>query len=112
MLAPSVGNIHGDYPPAGPKLQFDRLRSVGNQISGKAYLVLHGTIDFSHSLLADCVAAGVTKLNVNKLLLESWSDHLKTHASDSMVSLIDDGMDVLQKTAEEWMRVCGSAGKA
>jgi fructose-bisphosphate aldolase, class II len=112
MLAPSVGNIHGDYPPSGPRLQFDRLRSVGEQIRGKAQLVLHGTNDFPPELVQECVQAGVTKLNVNKLVLQCWSDHLKGHADDSIVKLIDDGMDVLQAETERWMQICGSAGKA
>lgn len=112
MLAPSVGNIHGDYPPGGPQLQFHRLRSVGDQIKGKAHLVLHGTNDFSPELVRECVQAGVTKLNVNKLILQSWSDHLKSHAHDSIVKLIDEGIDVLQAETEKWMHICGSAGKA
>ena len=112
MLAPSVGNIHGDYPPAGPQLQLDRLRSVGKQLEGRGLLVLHGTNDFSPELVRECVAAGTTKLNVNKLLLQCWSDHLRGHADESIVKLIDDGMDVLQKETERWMHICGSAGKA
>lgn len=112
MLAPSVGNIHGDYPPAGPQLQFDRLQNVGKQIHGKALLVLHGTNDFPPELIQQCVAAGVTKLNVNKLLLEAWSIHLRSHASDSITKLIDDGIAVLQAETEKWMQICGSAGKA
>jgi fructose-bisphosphate aldolase, class II len=112
MLAPSVGNIHGDYPPSGPQLQFDRLRSVGEQLQGKAQLVLHGTNDFPPELVRQCVEAGVTKLNVNKLILQCWSDHLKDHAGDSIVKLIDDGMNVLQAETERWMDICGSAGRA
>ena len=112
MLAPSVGNIHGDYPPTGPQLQFDRLHNVGEQIRGKAHLVLHGTNDFTPELIQKCVGAGVTKLNVNKLLLEAWSNHLKNHAGDSIPKLIDDGIMVLQIETEKWMRICGSAGKA
>lgn len=112
MLAPSVGNIHGDYPPSGPQLQFDRLRSVGEQINGKAHLVLHGTNDFSPELVQQCVQAGVTKLNVNKLILQCWSEHLRSHAGDSIVKLIDEGIEVLQAETEKWMAICGSAGKA
>ena len=112
MLAPSVGNIHGDYPPNGPQLQLDRLRNVGEQIRGKAQLVLHGTNDFPPDLVRECVQAGVTKLNVNKLILQCWSDHLKAHAGDSIIELIDEGMDVLQAETERWMEICGSAGKA
>lgn len=112
MLAPSVGNIHGDYPAAGPQLQFDRLGDVRRQIRGKAHLVLHGTNDFAPEVIRQCVTAGVTKLNVNKLLLQGWSDHLKKHASDAITKLIDDGMSVLKTETEKWMWICGSAGKA
>lgn len=112
MLAPSVGNVHGDYPPAGPQLQFDRLGDVSRQIRGKAHLVLHGTNDFAPEVIRQCVTAGVTKLNVNKLLLEVWSDHLKSHAGEAITKLIDDGMLVLKTETEKWMRICGSAGKA
>lgn len=75
-------------------------------------LALHGTNDFSPELVQQCVKAGAIKLNVNKLLLECWNQHLKAHASDSLTKLIDDGMGVLQKETERWMEVCGSAGKA
>lgn len=112
MLAPSVGNVHGDYGAEGPQLQLERLRSVGRQIQGRALMVLHGTNDFSPELVRECVEAGVTKLNVNKLLLQCWSAHLKEHAGESIVKLIDGGMDVLQAETERWMHICGSAGKA
>jgi fructose-bisphosphate aldolase, class II len=112
LLAPSIGNFHGDYPPEGPRLQFDRLDSIHKQINGRVHLALHGTNDFSPELVRQCIEAGTVKLNVNKLLLECWNQHLKTHASDSLTKLIDDGMDVLQKETVRWMHICGSAGKA
>lgn len=113
MLAPSVGNLHGDYNfPPGPQLDFERLASVDRQIKGKALLVLHGTNDFEPELIKRCVASGVTKLNVNKLVLLAWSDWLKDNAHLLITRQIDGGMEVLQKETERWMRVCDSAGKA
>ena len=112
LLAPSIGNFHGDYPASGPQLQFDRLQAIHKQINGRVPLALHGTNDFSPELVQQCVKAGAIKLNVNKLLLECWKQHLKAHASDSLTKLIDDGMGVLQKETERWMVICGSAGKA
>jgi fructose-bisphosphate aldolase, class II len=112
MLAPSVGNIHGDYPPAGPQLDIERLSSVAKQIHGRAHLVLHGTNDFSPELTQRCVAAGVTKLNVNKLLLWTWSDFIAKNASLPITQLIDGGIEAVQRETERWMHVCGSAGKA
>lgn len=112
MLAPSVGNVHGDYPPSGPQLDLPRLRDVDRQIRGKAHLVLHGTNDFSPELVKECVAAGVTKLNVNKLLLEVWSAWMKEHAGEGITRQINGGMEVLKKEVVRWMEICGSAGKA
>lgn len=111
LLAPSIGNIHGDYPPAGPKLDFDRLRSIREQINGRVKIALHGTNDFSPELTKDCIAAGTAKVNVNKLLLECWSKFLKENAHLSIVQIIDQGIEVLQKETERWMVICGSAGR-
>ena len=112
LLAPSIGNFHGDYPPEGPQLQFDRLQAINKQINGRVQLALHGTNDFSPEVIQKCARAGAIKLNVNKLLLECWNQHLKGHSSDPLTKLIDDGMEVLQKETEKWMVICGSAGKA
>ena len=111
LLAPSIGNIHGDYPPAGPKLDFDRLRSIRQQIKGRIKIALHGTNDFSPELTRACIAAGTTKVNVNKLLLACWNEFLKENAHLSIVQLIDQGMEILQRETERWMVVCGSAGR-
>jgi fructose-bisphosphate aldolase, class II len=112
MLAPSIGNIHGDYPPSGPQLDLERLKRVNQQIRGKAQLVLHGTNDFEPELVAQCVRAGVTKLNVNKLVLLAWSDWLKVNADQPIMRIIDGGMQILQEETQRWMHICGSAGKA
>jgi fructose-bisphosphate aldolase class II len=113
MLAPSVGNIHGDYGPDGPHLDFPRLDSIARQLDGRASLVLHGTNDFSPELMRDCIRAGVTKINVNKLLLETWNDYLRDNAKDrSLTQLIDEGIQILQAEVENWMDIVGSSGQA
>lgn len=35
ILAPSIGNIHGDYGALGPQLDFDRLKCINKQINGR-----------------------------------------------------------------------------
>ena len=112
LLAPSIGNVHGDYPASGPQLHFDRLDAVRAQVADRVHIALHGTNDFPTQLMQQCIEHGAVKLNVNKLLLDCWSDHIREHARDSIVKLIDDGMSVLQKETEVWMQACGSAGKA
>lgn len=112
ILAPSIGNIHGDYGPEGPKLDFERLSAVSEQINGRVSMALHGTNDFTPAIMKRCIASGTVKLNVNKLLLEAWNVHLESHAHLPLMQLISEGMDVLQAEVERWMDICGSSGKA
>ncbi|KEF60872.1 uncharacterized protein A1O9_02434 [Exophiala aquamarina CBS 119918] len=113
MLAPSVGNIHGDYGPDGPQLDFPRLHSIATQLNGQASLVLHGTNDFSPELMRDCVRAGVTKINVNKLLLEPWNEYLRENSKHrSLTQLIDEGIQILRAEAERWIDIVGSSNQA
>ncbi|KAG7104637.1 putative fructose-bisphosphate aldolase like protein [Verticillium longisporum] len=112
LLAPSVGNIHGDYDARGPQLDLDRLATINRQIAGRVIMALHGTNDFSPDLMRTCIQHGAIKLNVNKLLLEVWSAHLKANAHKPLTQLMDDGMAVLQSEVERWMDICGSAGRA
>jgi len=113
MLAPSVGNIHGDYGPTGPSIDMDRLKSVKEQIAGRVGLVLHGTNDFEPDLMKACIRAGVTKININKLILENWHTHLSDNAHRlPLTQLIDGGIKILQAETERWMDIVGSSGKA
>lgn len=116
ILAPSIGNIHGDYGSAGPKpgqLDFDRLAAIDKQINNRVLIALHGTNDFPPDLMKQCINSGAIKLNVNKLLLEVWNEHLRKNAATTpLVKLIDEGMAILQKETERWMDICGSSGKA
>ncbi|RBQ81683.1 hypothetical protein VDGD_07560 [Verticillium dahliae] len=102
LLAPSVGNIHGDYDARGPQLDLDRLATINRQITGRVIMALHGTNDFSPDLMRKCIQHGAIKLNVNKLLLEVWSAHLKANAHKPLTQLMDDGMAVLQNEVERW----------
>lgn len=116
ILAPSIGNIHGDYGPSGPapgQLHFDRLEAINTQINGRVLIALHGTNDFPKEIMTRCIASGAVKLNVNKLLLEVWNEFYRENAANMpLVKLIEQGMEILQKETERWMDVCGSSGKA
>lgn len=112
LLAPSVGNIHGDYGSAGPQLDFGRLSKVNSQINGRVVMALHGTNDFSPEIMQRCIHHGATKLNINKLILDSWNVYVREHAQEPLMQLMDDGMAVLQAEVERWMDIVGSSGKA
>ncbi|KAL3420585.1 tagatose-diphosphate aldolase [Phlyctema vagabunda] len=112
ILAPSIGNIHGDYGHRGPQLDLERLRQIRQQINGRVEIALHGTNDFTPQLMKECIAAGATKINVNKLLLEVWNVHLFRNVNKPLSQLIEDGIEILQKEVEHWMDIVGSSGKA
>jgi fructose-bisphosphate aldolase class II len=81
-------------------------------MNGRVRLVLHGTNEFEPSLAQACVKAGVTKVNVNKLVLDCWQNNLRTNASLPLTELMGTGMDVLTRKMERWMDILGSSGKA
>jgi fructose-bisphosphate aldolase class II len=113
ILAPSIGNIHGDYGPEGPKLDYDRLASITSQINGRVEVALHGTNDFSTDVMKKCIERGAIKLNINKLILERWTEFFVGNASKlPLTELIQDGVSVLQSEVERWMDICGSSNRA
>ncbi|KAJ5083173.1 hypothetical protein N7456_012600 [Penicillium angulare] len=112
FLAPSVGNVHGDYGPRGPELDMQRLQGIFESMQGRVRLVLHGTNDFSPELTQACIKAGVTKVNVNKLVLEPWNDNLRANATRPLTELMDTGIQILVVEMERWMDILGSSGKA
>lgn len=116
ILAPSIGNVHGDYGPQGPapgQIHFDRLESIDKQINGRVRIALHGTNDFPEEVMKKCIKAGAIKLNVNKLLLEVGNEVLRKNGANwGVPRLIDEQMKVIQAETERWMDVCGSSGKA
>lgn len=116
ILAPSIGNVHGDYGPSGPKdgqLHYDRLEAINKQVDQRVLIALHGTNDFPDEVMKRCIRAGAVKLNVNKLLLEVGNRVLREKAGEwSLVRLIEEQMRVVQAETERWMDVCGSSGKA
>ncbi|KAI0886897.1 ketose-bisphosphate aldolase [Annulohypoxylon maeteangense] len=112
-LAPAFGNVHGEYGPQGPSLDFERFANIKNQVGGRVRLVLHGTNGFSPEIMKKCIAAGVTKINVNRLVLDNYYAHLRSQVSNMPhTTLIEQGIDKVVEQTIEWMEICGSAGKA
>jgi fructose-bisphosphate aldolase class II len=117
ILAPAFGNIHGDYDTKGARgwLQFERLQKVREATKGKVNLCLHGTNSFDESLFQDCVKGGMTKINVNKQLIDPWKEMMMQRHGDGftpITKLIEDSTDIFQKEVERLMDECGSTGKA
>lgn len=81
-------------------------------MNGRVRLVLHGTNDFSPELTQACIKAGVTKVNVNKLVLDPWHDNLYANATRPLTQLMDTGIQALLEEMQRWMDIVGSSGKA
>jgi hypothetical protein len=59
-----------------------------------------------------CIAAGVSKVNVNKLVLESYYSHLEKQTGRlPHTILIEEGVKQVVAQTMEWMDICGSTGK-
>ena len=60
-----------------------------------------------------CINCGVSKVNVNKLILDDYLQHLRKNASKlSLTVLMEEGAKEVQRLMEWQMDVCGSTGKA
>ncbi|KAK0100672.1 hypothetical protein ONS95_007124 [Cadophora gregata] len=115
ILAPAIGNMHGENPygDRNPDLDFERLTQVRAQLGGKVRIALHGTNGFKPELMKKCIAEGVSKVNVNRLVLDDYSYHLRAQAGKvPLTKLMEQGVEMVVKQSVEWMEICGSAGKA
>ncbi|PQE22207.1 fructose-bisphosphate aldolase protein [Rutstroemia sp. NJR-2017a WRK4] len=111
-LAPAIGNVHGEYGPVGLQLDFPRLRKIRSQLHGNVRTVLHGTNGFKPELMKTCIAEGVSKINVNRLVLDDYFEHLHANAGKMPhTTLMEQGVEKVVNQTIEWMEICGSAGK-
>lgn len=90
-----------------------RFENIRVQANGRVQLALHGTNGFPPDLMKRCVAAGVTKINVNRLVLDEYYDHLRANvAKMPHTQLIEEGVQKVADLTIKWMEISGSAGKA
>lgn len=90
-----------------------RFENIRVQANGRVQLALHGTNGFAPDLMKKCVAAGVTKINVNRLVLDDYYDYLRANvAKMPHTQLIEEGIQKVADLTIKWMEISGSAGKA
>ncbi|KAL1854957.1 hypothetical protein VTK73DRAFT_8630 [Phialemonium thermophilum] len=112
FLAPAFGNVHGEYGARGPVLDYDRLDQVRRRVAQRARVVLHGTNDFPEEVMRRCIAGGISKVNVNKLVLDDYLVFQKMQAAGlPLTALVERGIEATQRLVEWQIDVCGSAGK-
>jgi fructose-bisphosphate aldolase class II len=92
--------------------QLGRLRKIRARTERKVRIALHGTNGFKPDLMKKCVAEGVSKINVNRLVLDDYYAHLKAFAGKiPQTRLMEEGVEKVKRQTMEWMEICGSAGK-
>ncbi|KAL6232238.1 hypothetical protein BDW75DRAFT_218234 [Aspergillus navahoensis] len=112
-LAPSFGNVHGEYGPQGPRLDFERFAKIRERANGRVRLAVHGTNGFPPELMKQCIAAGCCKINVNRCVLDDYYEHLRENAGRMPhTQLIEEGIEKVAQATIKWMEIIGSAGKA
>lgn len=112
LLAPAIGNVHGEYGPAGINLDYERLEMVNRTVGDKVRLVLHGADPFDLEIFTRCIKAGVTKININKGVNKHYAKVQEEMRGKPLTKVIEAGTDAMQKAVEEYMEWFGSAGKA
>jgi fructose-bisphosphate aldolase class II len=91
----------------------NRLKQLRSHVNGKVRVVLHGTNGFKPELMKQCISEGVSKINVNKLVLDYYFEHLtKSVGKIPHTALMEQGVEKVARQTIEWMDMCGSAGKA
>jgi fructose/tagatose bisphosphate aldolase len=82
-------------------------------LKDKVHLVLHGTNGFPEDIMKKCIAGGMCKVNVNRLVLDDYYEHLtSTVGKVPHTVLLEQGVQKVVDLTVRWMEICGSAGKA
>ena len=112
-LAPAFGNVHGEYGPRGIRLEYDRLQGINKAVGERVKLVLHGADPFTKEIFDQCIEAGVSKVNINKVMNGEYLRVQSERAGKvGLTTVIEEATDAMQKAVERVMDLMGSAGKA
>lgn len=90
-----------------------RLSSIQQKVDGRVHIVLHGTNEFIPEILNKCIERGVTRVNVNKMVLSDYFEYVNANTGKvPLTTLLEEGTRLIQKQCERWMDAMGCSGKA
>ncbi|GIX47559.1 MAG: tagatose-bisphosphate aldolase [Candidatus Tectimicrobiota bacterium] len=112
-LAVCIGNVHGTYR-GEPRLDMARLAAIRQAVP--VPLVLHGASGLPAALIAQAIALGVCKFNVNTEVraayLAALREGLQAAPSAELLPLLQRAVAAMQAVVADKLRLFGSAGKA
>lgn len=79
-VAASVGTVHGIYK-GELNIDYKLIKSLADELL--VPLVLHGGSGLSNETLKKCVESGITKININSDIQESWSLEVKKYLQEN-----------------------------
>jgi hypothetical protein len=90
-----------------------RLDRIRKATKGRAQLVLHGTNTFPDDTMKGCIKGGMTRCNVNELVLYKYNKYVAENTGKvPLTELMGKGTALIQEQIEYQMDIMGSTGKA
>lgn len=91
-----------------------RLEQIQKKAQEKGVVsVMHGTNGFPPDIMRKCIERGVTRVNVNKLVMNPYFEYVEKNVDKvPLTELMSKGTELIQQMCEEWMDHIGSTGKA
>lgn len=112
-LAVCVGNVHGKYPPSGPRIDLDRLLAISHAMAAmgesRAELVLHGASGLPRETVEACIRAGVAKFNVNTELRAAYVRALGEEGE--LVPVMEHANAAMRVVVREKLELFGCVGR-
>jgi tagatose 1,6-diphosphate aldolase GatY/KbaY len=120
LFAPAIGTAHGVYLTENPKIDFERLATIGRLVNGdrmRAPLIIHGGTGLKPDVVKKLVSLGGAKFNVSTdlkhaLIDASWN-YLSEHRADYNPGRLDKAVKAaIKQRINYWIDLLGCAGKA
>ncbi len=104
-LAVSIGNVHG-FTATPPKIDTTLLAEIDELIS--IPLALHGASGLSDAVVSDCLALGISKVNINTELRAAWfkaaASAVATHGEAlSVLDALDELGEAVRTATASWL---------
>lgn len=114
LLAPAIGSLHR-MPHDSVQLDVDAIRRVATACGRP--LALHGGSGVKRSQLAALIKAGVAKINISSQVSRALAAGIqrtwqRDPAQLDLRRFMAAGRDDVERLAQEYMQLCGSAGQA